>query len=274
MRHGCTVLMRERAGLSVTEAASLIGTDRTTISNTEAARFGVSGERVRLFAASYRCPDQAYVEGLVAMTGARPQGWWEEYRGVLPAGAVDLAELECGAERLITVNHFHIPGLLQTEEHARGVLRLAVPERSDVELLRRLTHRMKRKTIFERNEPTPCEFVIHEAAPRACLTGRDVQQRQLERLVEESAKAHITMRVIPFDAEGYPDAGGAFMYAEGAARPLDTVQLDGLHGSVFLDAEAQLQNYRDTLARMRDVALSPEESCDFIRSVERQLGDS
>jgi transcriptional regulator with XRE-family HTH domain len=264
--------MRERAGLSVAEAASLIGTDRTTISNTEAARFGVSGERVRHFAANYRCPDQTYVEGLVTMAETRVQGWWQEYRDVLPAGAVDLAELEYHAQCLTVVEHFHVPGLLQTEEHARAVLRLAVPQRTDVELLRRLTHRMKRKAIFERDEPTQCVFVIHEAALRMCMAGVDVQRRQLDRLLDESESEHITIRVIPFATEGYPGAGGALTYAFGPSPQLDTVQLDGPHGSVFLDAEAQLENYRNTLVRMQDVALAPEESRDFIRSVRDQLG--
>ncbi|MFD5318469.1 helix-turn-helix domain-containing protein [Streptomyces sp. NPDC127098] len=263
--------MRDRAGMSISEAASLLGSDRTSISNMEAARFGVSGERVRQLAANYACPDQAYVEGLASMAETRVRGWWEEYRGVLPAGPVDLAELEYHAKRLTMVDHFHIPGLLQTEEHARGVLRLAVPQRSEVDLLRRLTHRIKRKAIFERDTPTPCHFIVHEAALRACLTGPDIQRRQLDRLLEESEHEHVTIQVIPFTAPGYAGAGGAFAYASGPAPQLDTVQLDSPHGSVFLDGEDQLRNYRDTLARMQEVAMSPDESRDFISSVRDHL---
>lgn len=259
--------MRERAGLSIAEGAALLGTDRTNISNTEGARFGVSGERVRHLAANYGCPDRRYVEGLAAMAETKVKGWWEEYRQVLPAGAVDLAELEYHAKHLTVVEHIHIPGLLQTEEHARAVLRLSVPQRTEVDLLRRLTHRMKRKTIFERDNPTPCVFLIHEAALRMLLGGADVQLRQLERLLEMSRQPHLTVRVIPFAAPGYPASGSAFTYARGPDPRLDTVQIDVPHGSDFPDGEAQLRNYSDKLGAIQNVTLSPEESREAIRAV-------
>ncbi|TDC27602.1 XRE family transcriptional regulator [Streptomyces sp. 8K308] len=263
--------MREHAGLSIAEGAALLGTDRTNISNLEGARFGVSGERVRQFAANYNCPDHAYVEGLAAMASTRVRGWWTEYRGVLPSGAVDLAEMEYHAQRLTVVEHMHVPGLLQTEEHARAVLRLAIPQRSEVELLRRLTHRMKRKTIFERDQPTACVFLVHEAALRMCLGGSAVQRRQLDRLLEESERDHITLLVIPFTANGYAGAGSSVTLAAGAVPRLDTVQLDSPHGVAFLDGEAQLIRYRTTLERMREMTLPPSESRDFIRTVRDEL---
>ncbi|CAM5428006.1 Helix-turn-helix domain-containing protein OS=Streptomyces microflavus OX=1919 GN=HUT09_18620 PE=4 SV=1 [Streptomyces microflavus] len=37
----CRVGMRQNAGLALAEAAALLSTDRTTISNTESGRFGV-----------------------------------------------------------------------------------------------------------------------------------------------------------------------------------------------------------------------------------------
>ncbi|TDC74094.1 Scr1 family TA system antitoxin-like transcriptional regulator [Streptomyces hainanensis] len=263
--------MREHAGFSIADGAALLGTDRTNISNLEGARFGVSAERVRQFAANYNCPDPAYVEGLAAMAATRVRGWWTEYQGVLPAGAVDLAELEYHARQLTVVEHLHIPGLLQTEEHARAVLRLAIPQRSDVELLRRLTHRMKRKTVFERDQPTPCVFLVHEAALRMRLGGTDVQRRQLDRLLEESERDHITLLAIPFAADGYAGAGSSITLAAGVTPKLDTVQLDSPHGVVFLDGEAQLIRYRTTLERMREVTLSPSESRDFIRTARDEL---
>lgn len=63
--------MRQHAGLALAEAAALLSTDRTAISNTESGRFGVSGERVRAWAGGYACPDEAYVDALAAMADER-----------------------------------------------------------------------------------------------------------------------------------------------------------------------------------------------------------
>jgi hypothetical protein len=49
------------------------------------------------------------------------------------------------------------------------------------------------------------------------------------------------------------------------------VQLDQSHGSVLLSAEAQLAKYRMLLERMEAVALTPRQSRDFVRRMNREL---
>ncbi|MGO4747393.1 helix-turn-helix domain-containing protein, partial [Streptomyces sp. 2MCAF27] len=94
--------LRERAGLSSTEAGRLLGTNQTTISNIEASRFGVSADRLRALARNYRCADEALITALTDMAAERKRGWWEEYRETLHAGMLDLAELEHHAIELRT----------------------------------------------------------------------------------------------------------------------------------------------------------------------------
>jgi transcriptional regulator with XRE-family HTH domain len=263
--------MRESAGLSIAEGAAMLGTDRTNVSNMESGRFGVSGERVRQLAANYDCPDEAYIDGLAAMAETKVKGWWEEYRGILAASVIDLAELEYHATRLTYADSIHIPGLLQTEEHARGLFRLSLPKPSEIDLQRRVSHRMKRKTIFERDSPTPCLFYIHEAALHMRQSGLDVQRRQLDRILEVSEQMHITVRVIPFAAEGFAGVVSGITYAIGSVPQLDTAGADSPIGFLLMDAQTQLAKYRATLDRMDLVALSPRRSQDFIRTTRKQL---
>lgn len=263
--------MREGAGLSIAEGASLLGTDRTTISNMEAGRFGVNEDRIRQLAANYDCADETYIDALAAAAETKTRGWWDEYRGVLPSGLIDVAEMEFHAVRLTVTESLHIPGLLQTEEHARALLRLDLPPPSEVDVQRRLSHRMKRRVIFERDEPTPCRFYVHEAALLMRLTGFDVQQRQLDRVLEMTEQAHISVHVIPFTAERYAGAGSAMTYASAPSPQLDTVELESPHGCVFMDAPSPLAKYRSMLDRMSSVALSSHESRDFIRATRERL---
>src|SRR5689334_4029324 len=50
--------LRERADLSATQAATLLGATQSRVSNIEAGRYGVSGERVRTLARHYDCTNE------------------------------------------------------------------------------------------------------------------------------------------------------------------------------------------------------------------------
>ncbi|MFF4221502.1 Scr1 family TA system antitoxin-like transcriptional regulator [Streptomyces abikoensis] len=263
--------MREHAGLTPAHAAELLGTDRASISNTEAGRFGVSGERVRTWASHYKCPDAAYVEALAAMAEERGKGWWEDSRDTMSTGALDLAEAEHHAHGLTSLQVVYIPGLLQTEEYARAVFGQSVPKLAPLEVQRRVSYRMQRKRVLERRPATPCTFLIHEAALRMIFPGVDGQRRQLERLVETSTQEGVSIRVIPFAVGAFPGANGSLTFASGSVPQLDTVALDTAHGSVLLDAQSHLENYRCILKRTLEISLPPKKSRDFIIGVAKDL---
>ncbi|KAF4407330.1 helix-turn-helix domain-containing protein [Streptomyces lycii] len=263
--------MREHAGLSIQEAADGLGINRTHITNLELARFGISEERVRALAAIYACPDSAYVDALAAMTHDRKGGWWDEYRGRIATGGLDLAELEHYATELRVAELIHVPGLLQTEQYARAVLGEAIPAWSPAELRRRLSHRLKRRDILDRDEPPPCTFIVHEAALRTRFGGRAVMLAQLESLLEASERANITLRVLPMDAGGFPVAGVSVTYAAGPVPQLDTVQLDTAHGAIFLDAESQLANHRGVLDAAERVSLPADATRTFISRIAQHM---
>ncbi|MFJ8827965.1 helix-turn-helix domain-containing protein [Streptomyces sp. NPDC102467] len=263
--------LRERAGLTATQAGQLMGIKQTQVSNMEAGRVGVSAERVRVLACHYDCADQALVNALADMTAERTRGWWEEYRSILPVGLLDLAELEHSAKRLRTAVTLHIPGLFQTAEYAREVFRQAVPELPPPDVEHRVSFRVKRQAVLFRDPPTPQQVVIHEAALRMRLGGPHVTSAQLKYLLDLNERKHITVRVLPFAAEALPGSGQALYYFEGSVPQLDTVNLDQSHGPVFLDGEAQLHKYRVLLERMETASLSPEKSQHLIHDIIREL---
>ncbi|MFF2957752.1 helix-turn-helix domain-containing protein [Streptomyces sp. NPDC057963] len=264
--------MREQAGLSVGEAAALLGADRTMVSNIEAGRTGLSDERVRQIACFYKCPDASLVGALAAMAkGRRSRQWWDEYRGKLPDGHLDVSEIEHHATRIRTAQTVHLPGLFQTEDHARAIFDLGVPplRRLDVEL--RVAHRMGRQSVVSGENPTPYLGIIHEAALRLEFGGREVARKQLNHLAEAADQPHVTLLVIPFGAGAFHGAGQSVLYAEGAVQALDTVQLDTAMGAHFVDAPTPLANYRTLLDLMEGSALPHRESQDFIRAIAREL---
>nr|WP_322972945.1 Scr1 family TA system antitoxin-like transcriptional regulator [Streptantibioticus cattleyicolor] len=264
--------LREQAGISIQQAAELLGADRTMISNIEAARTGISEDRVRQLTCNYKCPDQHLTNALADLAANRREHrWWDEYRGRLPDGFLDLSEVEFHAKRIRTAQTVHLPGLFQTEDHARAIFELTVPKMPRLQVELRVAHRLGRRTIFEREEPTPYVGIIHEAALRIPVGGRELARAQLEYLVKESERDYVTLLVIPFDAGGIPMAGQSILYADGPVPQLDTVHLDTAHGPAFIDSPTPLANYRAVLDTLEKMALPPDESRDVMRSIAREM---
>ncbi|MER6953273.1 helix-turn-helix transcriptional regulator [Streptomyces sp. NPDC000618] len=264
--------LRERAGLTSTEAAQLLSSSSGQLSNVESARFGVSPERVRAMANIYSCTNQPYVDALADMAAEKTRGqWWDAYREVLPSGLLTLAELEHHANAIRTAFTAHIPGMLQTTEHAREIFSHAIPAPTPPEVEHRVSHRIQRQNVVFQASPNPYSTVIHEAALHMRVGGRRVAREQLQHLIEMSERDHITLRVLPFDVGAFPGSGQSINYLCGPVPELDTVQLDQFHGPGLLDAEAHLQKYRCLLDVVEAAALSPEKSRDLIRSIAHGL---
>ncbi|MBT2383620.1 helix-turn-helix transcriptional regulator [Streptomyces sp. ISL-11] len=96
----------------------MLGIDRTKISNIESGVRVISPDRLRTLATNYACTDERYVGALVAVATERKRGWWEEFRGTLPAGLLDIAELEWHAKRVRTSQLAQYNAHLEWMEHA------------------------------------------------------------------------------------------------------------------------------------------------------------
>jgi transcriptional regulator with XRE-family HTH domain len=259
--------LRLAAGITADQAAGLLGLDRAKISNIETGIRTISPERLRTLACNCDCSDEGYIEALVRM--ARPGGrnWWERYRGSLPAGLLDIAECEAQARRMRTVHIAHIPGLLQTSDHALELFRAVLPALPEHEAALRLAFRVERQSVLDSADPPEYVAVVHEAAVRMQFGGAEVARAQLEHLLAASERPTVRLLIVPFAAGTWPGSGQTVTYLEGPVPQLDTVQADSILGPEFLSGTAQLAKYRTHLDWMERIALSPQASRDFIRDL-------
>lgn len=263
--------MRERAGMTSKSAGELLGTGPVQISHIEVGRIGVSEERLRRLASHYCCTDAKLIDSLVAVAMERRHGWWEEYRGRLSNRLLDLAELEHRASRLRSLQVVHVPGIFQTPNYIKAIHAYGnphVPEDYVDDLVRFRTQR--RDALFG-SPRTSVTAVVHEAALRIRVGDRRVLRGQLEFLLEVADHPGVQVRVLTFEADGFAGLGYSMLYADGPVPELDTVQLDAAHGSVFIDAAAQLDAYRGLFARAESLSLGTGKSRDVIRRLAREL---
>lgn len=262
--------LRERAGLSGSAVAAFLGGERAQVSHLESGRYGVSAERVRRIAAHCSATDKHLVDALAGMAEERGKGWWEEYRGVLPPGFLDLAELEHHATYLRAIQMLNIPGLFQTEAYARELITSGVTNLPTADINARVEHRVRRREIFDRPNPPKFEAIVHEAALRMRYSSVDIMRAQLDFLHDASRWPSVTIRIIPFETQ-ITGSVHSMLYAGAEISQLDTVQIDSAFDGGHLDAEAQLVRYRALLDSLAAISLDADESRKFIQQIAQRM---
>lgn len=89
-----------------------------------------------------------------------------------------------------------------------------LPYATDEEIENRVTARIARQALLDREDPPKLWAIIDEAAARRLVGGREVMRVQLEKLNEAAARPSVTLQVIPFDAGPHPGMDGAFVVLE------------------------------------------------------------
>lgn len=90
-------------------------------------------------------------------------------------------------------------------------------------------------------------------------------------ILEGSDTDNVTVRVIPFDLDGFGGSWTSAMLAGGAVPKLDTAVGDASHAAAFIDCEAQLGVFRTLFRRVEGMSLDPGRSRDFIDGLVKEL---
>ncbi|WP_078510601.1 helix-turn-helix domain-containing protein [Streptomyces himastatinicus] len=249
--------LRERAGLTVGEAARLMGMHSPHLSNVEAGRTSLAAERLGVLTQALEATSTTYVDALRAMGQESGRGWWSDYRKVLGASHVDLAELEAGARILRNYELLFIPGLLQTREYATAVHGSGFSEAVREVQGEAIEFRLRRQLVLSGRRPPHLHAIIHEAALRVLYGGRAVMRDQLLRLIQASRLPNVTIQIVPIDNEGSAAFSHPFMLIEPEVAELGTVLVDQLSKGQYLDDPQALIEYGQSFARLSELALPP-----------------
>ncbi|WP_406405404.1 helix-turn-helix transcriptional regulator [Streptomyces sp. NBC_00879] len=159
-----------------------------------------------------------------------------------------------------------VPGLLQTEDYARAVLRLDALLNSEAQLEDRVAARLGRQERLRSPDRPDLWVVLDEAVLRRPVGGRDTMQGQLTRLLEATAEPHITVQVLPFD-QGEHEAMGGSLSVLTLPDSTEVAYTEGAEYGQLIEDPADVRRYAVIYDRLRAVALPPLMSLDMIRSV-------
>ncbi|MDJ0372615.1 helix-turn-helix transcriptional regulator [Streptomyces sp. H10-C2] len=247
--------LRERAGLSSTEAASLLGMKQPQLSNVEVGKTGLFAERVQRLAEASGVSASPFIEALIELGQDSGKGWWSEYRKLLGAPHLDLAELETSAVRLGNYEPMFIPGLLQTQEYAAVLHRDGYAKASEEEQSAAVEFRMRRQKLLTGERAPHLHAIIHEAALSLSLGDRAVMRGQLLRLIEMSRLPNVTIQILPFD--GRVGFGTGFVVIEPRVSELATAVVSHIEQSLYLEESDSIAKYNGWFAKLGEDALPP-----------------
>ncbi len=263
--------MRDAAGTKTTEAAAVLGVDRTKITLIEQGIYSVTPERVVALAHKYGETDPEYVAALAAMAGNKGKGWWEEYRGFVPVGFLDICEFEYHARGLHSYQIAHPPGPMQSERFCRAIFQDAQVPLTPRVVETRVENRMRRSETLMAEGAHPYDAIVHEAALHMQFGGRDTAREQLGWMLELSELPHVTLRVVSFASRGFKGSGQGIYYSHGQVSRLDAVMYDSVDGPIFLDSTEHLEKYHSIIEQMTDRSLSVEDSRDLIAKIKKEI---
>lgn len=183
-----------------------------------------------------------------------------------PTTFVPFVELERRASQILDFSSTRVMGLLQTEEYARAIFRAGHPFESDEVIQGKVSARLSRREVLNRDMPPKLWVVLHEACLRTHVGGPSVMSGQLEFLVEASARPGIDLQVIPFTAGAAAAHSVPFTVLTFRGAPT-VLYSDDPRGGRLCRTAATVATTIQSYDRLRAHAVPPDESLAFIETV-------
>jgi hypothetical protein len=261
--------LRTDLGLSREEAAGAIRASEWKIHRLENGQVGFKDRDIVDLLARYQVTDPVEVAEFLALAReANVPGWWQHYGDVLPSWFRTYVDLESAASLIRCYEGQFVPGLLQTDAYMRAVVQGAHLAESADEVGRRVRLRLARQTLLTREGPPRLWAVIDEAALRRPVGGPGVMRGQLERLVEATKLANVTLQVLPFAAGAHSAMVGSFTVLRFPDRELpDVVYLEHLTSALYLDKPDAVDRYLHVMESVCVRAAPPDQTVELLHQL-------
>jgi transcriptional regulator with XRE-family HTH domain len=177
-----------------------------------------------------------------------------------------VASQEAEATKISDWESKFVPGLVQTAEYARAVMRAARPRDTDESIEADVQARINRQELFNRNDPPMVWIVIDESTLYRPFGGKDVMRGQLVRLEKTAMMPSVVIQVMRFSAVDHPGNEGSLRLISFSDSPTICYNETWNTGRMTEDPSevSAAMTYFDLI---RASAMSPGQSMRFIETV-------
>jgi transcriptional regulator with XRE-family HTH domain len=257
--------LRTDRGLKIDYVAEQLECSRSKISRIETGHRGVRAGDVRDLCDLYRADDDLRERLLELASEGKQRAWWQPLR--LPYS--DYVGLEEAATEICDFGLGYVPGLLQTGDYARAILKAAVQAWPADIVEQRVNGRLVRQRILSRLENPPrFQAVVDESVLHRIVGSPAVMRAQLAHLLEASGWPNVDLRVIPYDAGALPGGNNKFIILKFDKPSVpDVVFIEGLTRDDYLDEPQDVRTYNDTFRTLSELAVSADSTRAIIASM-------
>ncbi len=258
--------LREARGITAQAAAQAIRGSESKISRIELGRNAVREVDIADLLNLYGISDPVEREQLLTLASqANQQGWWHRYQDVLPSWFQSYIGLEESAESIRSFDTQFVPGLLQTEDYAVGVIQLGAYTAEDTD---RLVYLRKERQRRFASGGLRLWAIIDEVALRRPVGGVAMMRAQLEHLLDISVRPGLTLQVTPFLTGASYAVPGSFSILSFATDDLpDVVYVEQLTSAMYLDKRGDVDRYAEAMDQICATSFTPEQTKDLIHTM-------
>lgn len=263
--------LRKRKDLSREQVEQLTGVHRATLYRIETAQARPQGRTLAALLDLYEVTGD-HREGLVntlQATKVAGEESWLRVQETLSGEYATFIGLESDAVCVLDYESSFVPGPFQTEAYARAVISGGRRELSEAEVEDRVLARMARQRSRPGHQVVVA--VMDEAVLCRHVGPPEIMRDQIQRLLEESEKHSVILRVIPFSAGVHPGMQGSFAILQFTPPVPDIVYIEAIAADLFLDGEVEVERYNAIFNRLETVAFSPEATRDRLAQALKDL---
>ena len=256
--------LRATTGLTTEAAAEQLGWSRSKLNRFETGKIAPATEDVATICHLY-CVDQATAEAAVQLAReVTRRGWWTAYSDVFTGSYI---EFEAEATVIHKWEPLLIPGLLQSEDYAREVIRAGWPDLTSSELDRRVDARMARKINLLGSKTPVLHVLMDEGALNRPIGKPEIMAAQLDDILQVVDWPNVTIQVLPIANGAHIGLEGAFSVLGFGDEDPDIGYAECQAGEVYVEAVDQVRRLMLMFERLAGACLSPQESTKLIAAM-------
>ncbi|MDH6137420.1 transcriptional regulator with XRE-family HTH domain [Kitasatospora sp. MAA4] len=158
-----------------------------------------------------------------------------------------------------------VPGLLQTADYARVALRSGNPHEAEQETDDKVRARLNRQARIHGPSPARYWFVLDESALRRPVGDAKVMCDQMDSLLRNMSRSHVTVQILPFSSGVHAEMGGSLTLLTSPERTV-VAYLEGSRSGQLEEDPGTVIAYQESYDLLRAQALSPKASAAMIRA--------
>lgn len=260
---------RQASGIGVRELGRILGISDSNISLWENCHRVPNVETVAMILTAVRVSPEERERILSLARNVREANWLTVGVEGIPQQLAGVVECERAASAITGWSPSIIPGLLQTSDYTREIMKAGdkiAP--NDIEL--RVMVHAGRRDVITRSEPVTYVALIGEMALYEPIGSRAVRLHQLHHFMQMAERSNVVVQIVPKLIGWHPGLAGPFtLYDFPDAPPV--VYFEHHSSGAFVPNEHDVLEYRKAVKWLRQLAKDPEESMALVSTIVQEM---